>query len=139
MDIYKRLSTEYQSHKIGQNYRNKKEFKKIVWQALSPYFSNRDNFEVCFNLNQIVNEYNLFILNKEKPFFKLAFNSFFNIYQESKKENYKETFRTLSKELKDTTKAIQNYAEVGNLEQDKNIQRLDLFTKLCFRDIGEII
>ena len=68
-----------------------------------------------------------------------AFNSFFSIYKEAKINNYKRTFETLSEELSATTKAIQNYAEVGNLEQDKNVDRLDLFAKLCFRDIGEIL
>lgn len=139
MNQLERLSIEYSSHKNSQDYKSKDELKKVIWQELSPYFSNKNNFELCFSLDQIINEYNLFISNKDNPYFLSVFNSFFTIYKESKNNNYKMTFQTLSKELGAITKAIQNYAEVGNLEQDKNVERLDLFAKLCFRDIGDIL
>lgn len=139
MKKFERLSLEYQSYKKSPDYKNKSELKEIVWRELSPYFSNKNNFELCFSLNQIITEYNLFVSNKDNPYFLSAFNSFFSIYKEAKINNFKITFQILSEELSSTSKAIQNYAEVGNLEQDKNVERLDLFAKLCFRDIGDIL
>jgi hypothetical protein len=139
MKAIENLSKEFQAHKVNQDYLNREELKKVVWKELSAYFSHKENFEIIWKYNQIITGYNMFVLNKEIPFFIQAFRTFHSIFERAKNENHSKTFQILSQELRATSRAIQNYAELFHLEQDKNISRLDLFAKSCFRDIGEIL
>jgi len=134
------LKEEFQVHS-KENFSSYQELTNDIFKTLKPYFRNTKNLKKVISIDAVFNEYNtikLFI--KEDIDIEVILLGLLNIYYKADNTDQKILFKLFTSDYSDDiSSAIQNYAQLSLVEIDKDEKRLDLFTKICFREIGDIL
>lgn len=136
-NLFKEMTDEFIIHKEN-HYTNSHDLNRDIFNTMKKYFQDRKHLNYIIDLGIIVNEYNnIKVITQHSPDGDSQIMNIMNFYYSIK--NNKKTFKSFASEMENISKGINNYCELSILEHNKNIDRLDLFTKICFKELGDLI
>ncbi|UYF43442.1 hypothetical protein [Aliarcobacter cryaerophilus] len=137
-EFFTKLNEEFDLS--SSNLHNYDMVKDDIFNELKIFFKNHDVLRDVISFDVIFNEYNTVknVFTNCNFSIKLLHN-LINYFNEAKNVSEDKIFKILGKNSIYITKGINNYSEIAILEQQKNIERLDLFSKICFKESADLI
>lgn len=135
-DFFTELNKEFNNH----NFDNYDLIKEDIFNELKVFFKNHNVLKEIISLDSIFNEYNT-IKNvfSNCDFSKELLHSLINYFNEAKNIDNDKFLKILGNNSIYISKGINNYSELAILEHKKNLGRLDLFSKICFKESADLI
>lgn len=136
-EFFTELNKEFD---LNNNLNDYDMLKDDMFNNLKIFFKNHDVLKEIISLDAIFNEYNTIknVFNNCDFSIKLL-HDLINYFNEAKNINKDKIFKILGENSIYITKGINNYSELAILEQQKVIERLDLFSKICFKESADLI
>ena len=131
-----RLQSEL--HLRGRGMVTPDEFRRLAKTDLRGYFESEESLDRALDLGLIIFSYASFHNYFKDSIFEAFLYHLVMQYRNCRDNAGQGLFEILGRWEHVVNRAAHNLAEEAHIERSKNVQRLDLFAKICFQEIGEI-
>lgn len=123
----------------GQSSLRSAELRTKICEDFRVYFENEDMLRMAADTGFLIYDYNFFCKNFKNSIFEAFLLTIIEIYQAAKHINEEECFTFILAIEPTISRGFQNTTDIVYTEQYKNIERLNLYSKVCFRELGDFI
>lgn len=110
-----------------------------AFRDLSKYISNKKGLQLAVKSNTINFEYNFWLSMHSEQWFMDGLDQLLDCFHQAKAMDESKCFQAYIDIYPKIDRGLKNSQQLFHLEGDKSIERLDLFGKVCFREIGDMI
>lgn len=105
----------------------------------SRYMSNGKALQSAVRSNVGLFEYNFWLTMNDERWFMDGLDQLLECFRRAKARNENECFQALVDLDPTINSGLKNMHRLFHLEGNKSVKRLDLFGKICFREIGDMV
>lgn len=115
------------------------ELKLAIFQEFSAYFENEDTLRRAVDVGFLLYDYNFFCRHFKGSIFAAFLLSIIEVYRKARDLNQDECISFYDSYGSTVSHGFQNMSNLAGTEQSKDIQRLNHFAKVSFRELGDMI
>lgn len=110
-----------------------------MFRDWSRYVSNAKALWSVVRSNTVLFEYNFWLTMKNDHWFMLGLDLLLQVFGRAKAQDENGCLQALAEFDASINSGLKNFHRLFHLEGDKSVKRLDLFAKICFREIGDMV
>ncbi len=111
-----------------------------VYNEFKVFVTHKDKLKTAIKKGILIYDYNFYINNFKDSIFENVLATMISCFKNAFIHNKLATINFIQNWQSNISNGIKNMSELAYIEEDKNkIKRLDLFAKLCFQQLGDII
>jgi hypothetical protein len=124
---------------MGQSSLRSDELKNRIYEDFKVFFENKDALRMATDAGFLTYDYNFYSKNFKDSIFAAFLLTIVELYRSAKKKNHDECFSFLLAHELAVSRGFQNTTDIAYTEQHKDIERLNLYSKVVFRELGDFI
>lgn len=115
------------------------DLKEKIYEDFKVYFENESMLKMAVDAGFFNYDYNFYSKNFKGNIFESFLTTIIGIYRSAKKTNPEECYSFLMAHQPVVSNGFQNTTDIAYTEHHKGVERLNLYAKVCFREIGDFI